>query len=554
MPVTTHLVYALTLAVFAASPPPVTGEAAAPPLTLPLTYIQSGFTTDDPPAWFYKTYDRKRLRVEGIAQFFDGAEVLNLNVDTATGRRDVRDLARAMRAVSAEQGRLFPGFWSFPRLPGFFRPEEVAKQPESYRAYSLKADRSVWRRAPSLPEDNESKIKFTGELFDVANGAAVEELLASIRRVFAWDGPEDECVGALCGFIVLNECMLSSNWESVWSKQETEHDVASPDTVMRLGRKTHRELFVDADPRYSYLNPAKRCVPLFSPTARDSFVAFARERGHNFDKLPADRNEFNDDAATVSLPDWVEFVDPADTNYWRVWEDWVYETWTTFIERVARAWCLAQKGNPYFRGVLYFQLPMWYSLREASKEPVAFQYRDERGDLQTETVTMADYEEYDVLNSVAMGTDMERLMRSPWFAGMVHETTKSIHVRPPGNLSLDEYDEAVENHQRFRHYFLAQGALAKRVCHANGKLFGAFARSQYFRGSKHLTPESFVRAFDRAIVPLQPDVVATIGPWFAEQSSLDPKYRPVMLGTTGPLESVWQAKREEYRRGFPTKQ
>ena len=445
---------------------------------------------------------------------------------------------------------MFVGFWSFPRLPGYFRPEDIAAQPDDYRAVSLKADGSVWRRAPSPPDDNESKIKFTGEMLDLTNGDAVDELLAGVARVFRHDGPDDECIGPLCGYIVLNECMLSSNWESVWADREAEHDVASPETVMRLGGKTHRELFVDADPRYSYLNPARRAVPLFSRRAREAFVAYARERGITVDKLPADRDEFNDDDATVALPPWVEFVDRSQTERWRLWEDWVYETWSGFIERLARTWCLAQDGNPWFKGVIYFQLPMWYSLRQASQDPITFQYRDAENELRTETVALADYGEHDVLNPVVMGTDMDRLMASPWFAGMLHETTRSIHVRADRNLSYEGFDAAVDSNRRHRMYFMAQGALAKRVCHTNGKLFGAFARSQFFKDSTHLTADAFARAFDRTIVPLQPDIIASIGPWFAEHADLDPKYQPVLPGVTGPLEHVWRQRIEGYKRTF----
>ncbi len=387
-------------------------------------------------------------------------------------------------------------------------------------------------------------------MLDITNDHAVAELLANIRRVFRWDGPTEDCIGPLCGYIVLNECMLSSNWESVWSEHEKEHDVASPDTVIRMGGKTHRQLFVDADPRYSYLNPAKRAAPLFTQNACAKFSAFARERGHEYDRLPADRNEFNDDDATVSLPDWVQFVDLSDTDYWKTWENWVYETWTTFIESVAREWCLAQKGNAWFRGVIYFQLPMWYSLRESSEEPIEFTYIDEAGRSRRRRVVMTDYSEHDVLNPVVMGTDMDRLMAGPWFAGMLHETTKSIPVRPPRSLSYEQYDEAVDNHERYRHYFMAQGALAKRVCRRNGKLFGAFARSQFFKDSTHLSADYFARGFDRTITPLMPDIIATIGPWFAEQEELDPKYQPVMLGCKGYLEDVWQEKMKAYREAY----
>ena len=521
-----------------------------PPDRLPLTYIQSGFTTDDPPAWFYKTVELKALRAEAISLFFDGSEVLNLNVDTISGRRDVRDLAEAMRRTSETTGREFHGFWSFPRLPGSFWPEHIATQPDGFRACSLKADGSLWTRLPSLPEENESKIKFTGEYLDLTNEVAVSSLLRNVSRVFQADGHVDDCVGPLPGYIVLNEWLLSSNYESVWSKHEKEHDVASPDTVIRLERKTHRQLFTDGDPHYSYLNPPKRAVPLFSQAARDSFVRYAGDRGVSCDQLPADRREFNDDDSTVSLPAWVCFVDPADIRCWGAWEDWVYDTWTTFIERMCRAWAMAQGGNPSFRGVIYFQLPMWYSLRESSLRPVTFRSTGPDGTSREETVTMVDYYEHDRLNPVVMGTDTDRLLRCPWLAGMVHETTKSIPVRPPTSMELAEHDAFVEAHDRFRHYFLAQGALAKRACRENGKLFGAFARSQFFKGHSHLTPDAFRRAFGLTIDVLEPDIIATIGPWFVDRERLDPRFLPVARGVTGELQDVWCECCRGYRERY----
>lgn len=559
VPAVLSLLLLIAVGMAAQSPPPEgkandvpggdRGMPLLPQARLPLTYIQSGFSTDDPPAWFYKTVELKALRAEAISLFFDGSEVLNLNVDTVAGRRDVRDLATAMRRASEARAREFYGIWSFPRLPGFFRPEDIAAQPKTFRACSLKADGSLWVRAPSLPEENESKIKFTGEYLDLANETAVQALLRNVARVFRASGPPDECVGPLPGYVVLNEWLLSSNYESVWSKHEKEHDVASADTVIRLGRKTHRQLFTDSDPHYSYFNPPKRAVPLFSRMACRSFTAFAARRGLSYERLPADRCEFNDDA-TVALPGWVCFVDAADTQYWAVWEEWVYDTWTTFIERLCEQWAGAQQGNPLYRGVLYFQLPMWYSLRESSREPLTYRFADSNGVVREETVTMADHAEYDRLNPVVMGTDMDRLLRSPWLAGMLHETTKSIHLRPPAPLDLAEHDSFVQTHDRFRHYFLAQGALAKRACRENGKLFGAFARAQHFKGSSHLDPEAFRRAFSLTIDVLEPDVIATIGPWFVDKDRLDPRFLPVARGGTGELQDVWVECCRAYRQRY----
>ncbi|UCD29922.1 MAG: hypothetical protein JSV03_05450, partial [Planctomycetota bacterium] len=268
---------------------------AGVPNVFPQSYNQSGFTTNDPPSWFYKTYEKKKLRAECFSLFFEGAEVLDLNVDTEVGREDVRELSDAMRDLSNEIGWRFNGFWSFPRLPGFFWEDDINDQPADYRACSLKSNCDIWPRVPSYPEENESKIKFTAEVLDITNQTAVNELLANIAQVFDWDGPVNESIGPLYGYIVYNEWLLSSNYESVWSEHEKEHDVDSPNRVMRLNHQTHYTLVTDNDPYYSYLNPPKRAITLFTPGARDSFAAYADARGYSYNKLPAVRNEFNDD-------------------------------------------------------------------------------------------------------------------------------------------------------------------------------------------------------------------------------------------------------------------
>jgi hypothetical protein len=507
---------------------------------LPLTYLQSGFMTDSTPAWFYPRLEDKRRRALAIATQFSGAEVLNHDVDTETGRGDVRDLSEAMRLAGNELGRPFIGFWSFPRLPGFFRRSDIASQPDSYRAYSLKADGSLWRRLPSPVESNESRIKFTGEIVDITHEHAVNELLANVARVFRADGPVSECVGPLHGFIVLNETMLSSNYESVWGEHEEEHDVpGGADARMRLQERTHHDLFTDDDPHYSYLNPPKRCVPLFSENAAAVFSAYARERGVSVRGLPADRNEFLDRDGDVSLPPWVAFVPPEEAAVWRVWEEWVYETWFSFLNRICREWCLAQEGNERFLGVLYFQLPMWYSLPRASREPLTFAAVESDGRRRDGTWILRDHPEYARLNPVVMGTDMEMFMESPWLAGAVHESTKSIHVRGGSDLSQAEFDEFVMAHPRFLHYYIAQGALLRRVCRRNGKLFGAFARAQYFRGSAALDSPGFRRSFERTIAVLEPDIVATIGPWFVDSAALPEELASAGRGGSGELAEAW---------------
>ena len=524
---------------------------AAPEASWPVTYIQSGFATGGDADWVYPDYDAKKLRVKAISYWFDASEVLNFDVDTADGFADIRDLSRAMADWSRESGALFQGFWSFPRFPGFFRPEDIDAQPVSFRSASLKADGSLWLRRPPSADDQESKIKFTGEVADISNPEAVECLFSNYGRAMRCGGPPESSVGPLQGYVVFNEATLSGNYESVYSDNPREHDVSRRDAVMRLGHKTHHELMSDRDPYYSFYNPPKRAVPLFTEQAARAFAAYAKERGYAFQRLPADRNEFLDDDTLVNLPPWIALVPLAEEDYWRCWEDWVYATWTGFMERVCRETCQAQAGNDAFRGVIYFQLPSWYSLREGSKSPVTYRYRDEEGEVHAETVTLADDPEYDRLNQVAMGTDMERLIASPWLAGVLHETTMSIHVdREPG-ATPETHDVHTENHERYRHYYLAQGALLRKVCHGHGKLFGAFARSQYFMGHKPLDPAGFERAFRNTIMVLEPDIIATIGPWFAAPEHIPPECRDVLRGTQGTLEEVWLRSRKEYASAYP---
>ncbi len=345
---------------------------------------------------------------------------------------------------------------------------------------------------------------------------------------------------------MFNESTLSGNYESIYTDNPLEHDVSSRDAVMRLDGKTHHELMSDDDPYICYLNPPKRAIPLFTEQAARSFAAFAKRAGHDFRQLPADRNEFYDDDTKVNLPSWIRFVPLDKTAYWQCWEDWVYDTWTGFMERVCRETCLAQKGNDAFLGVIYFQLPSWYSLREASKSPVTYRYRDAAGEVHSATVTLADDPEYDRLNQVAMGTDMERLIASPWLAGVLHETTKSIHVQRLPKATPASHDIHVENDERYRHYYLAQGALLKKVCRDHGKRFGAFARSQYFMGRNPLDPQGFERAFRNTIMILEPDIIATIGPWFAAPEHIPEECRDALRGTSGILEEVWLRMCREY--------
>ncbi len=518
---------------------------------LPITYLQSGFFTGHEWGAQYRDYDDKLNRARELSRAFDAIEVLNQDLDTPDGFHDIRNTAQAFKTISEDLDQPFLGFWSFPRLPGFFRAEDISEQPKSWRSMSLKADGSLWQRFPSHPDDIESLIKYTGEALDITNDEAVKQLLENIRDAFQWDGPVDSSTGALFGFVVLNEAMLSGNYESVWSADERRHDVDAPDAVIRLNQQTHFQLFTDNDPYYSYYGPPKRAIPLFSESASIAFQKYALEQGHSFELLPADRNEFLDDDDAVTLPSWVTFVSLDNTEYWSIWRSWVFSTWTGFIEAIHQEIGLAQSGNPDYYGAVYFQLPGWYSMHKMGNTPITYPYYDSNMGLVTENVIPKDMAEYTRLNAVTSGIDMVTLMKSPWFAGAVHETTCSIPVNRLPESTIEEHDNYVMQHERFRHYFMMQGALLRQACQENDKLFGAFARSQNFADQAPLSPEAFKQNFQQTVEVLKPDIIATIGPWFLNLDSVALENQEKMRGIAqSGLAEVWQELRQNYRDAY----
>jgi hypothetical protein len=118
-----------------------------------------------------------------------------------------------------------------------------------------------------------------------------------------------------------------------------------------------RALYTDDNVTFSFYQGPKRTAPLFSLSARDSFLSFCERRraaahgraangklANGTDShapsdsaspgcsdccasLPADRAEFNDDDATVALPSHVRFVPLGDAVTWGLWEDWVLDSW-----------------------------------------------------------------------------------------------------------------------------------------------------------------------------------------------------------------------------------
>ncbi len=517
------------------------------------TWVQSGFHAEDPPVGFYDTLAKKQLRAEALSLNFRGSAVIALNLNTAIGLQEIRDISTAIGAAVASTQRPFLGYFSFPRMPGFFWPSELDLQSDSYRSQSLKSNGELWERRPRLPTEAHSRVAFTGQHLDITNPEAVGELLSNIRVLLDQNGPASTSVGPLYGFIYLNEWKLTGSYASVFSGGPSEHDVvhptiSPPDVPIRMGGGTrHVELFIDDDPVYSFRVPPKRAVPLYSSAARDSFVGFASALGYSYTKLPADRNEFNNDDSTLEpLPAWVQFVSVSDTTYWGVWESWLYDTWTSFLLRVAASMNGAQRGNPNYRGVIWFGIPYWYSMPASASTAVTYSYLDSNDVLQTATETLTSYAEYETLDSAQSGNDMDRLLASPEIAGMVHETTNgSLHFSESNfvGMTSEEIEFFVENHHRHRYHFLAEGTLAKREAGIHGKTFGAFARSQFFDATAPTAPipaNYFQRAFDRTLDLLSPFVVATLpNTWFIDPAFLPPDYLPVMQGATGELEAVW---------------
>lgn len=541
--------------------PRTLGQPLAP--DLPRTFAQGHFIAGDQRSHIYPTYDKKKLRMEAFIGIFDAAEVGVWGLDTDAGRNDVRTLSSALRDLSNERAKTFYAYYSLARLPGFFDQAAINAQPAAWRAKALKSNGSFWNLHPPEPALQTSKITFTGEALDITNSAAVNSLLSNLAVVFAQGNPSASSVGPLYGYVMFAETKLLRPYDSYWidtTVQSLEdRDVDSPTRRMRMNpSRTHLQLYDDNDPAYSFFTPPKRAVPLFSQGAAQSFAGYAASRGFpQFTKLPADRGEFNDDdSSLVALPSWVQYVSLGNTSYWAVWEDWVYATWSGFMDQVASTITQAQAGNSHFKGIVLFQNPIWYSFRNRSTQPVTYQYHDSGGVLRTATTTLSSHPEYKAIDSVVHGNDMEYLLSRPWCTGVIHETDKHVFYGGPERYSLspDAYDIFIENHDRFRTYFLAKGAIVEEVARQNGVEYGMFARPQYFQNQNVLPPARFVSHFDRTILLQKPDVVATIGPhWFVNSATLPQPQRDVMPNGTGELAANWLAKIGQFRGVyFPT--
>jgi hypothetical protein len=512
---------------------------------------------------YYRTLDEKILRARVFSRFFEGAQVNLLDLDSASGRH--RDISIAIGQIAAETGKPYFGMWKPPRLPGFFFAEDIDAQPADYRAQALKSDASLWERRPNRDTtEGATKTGTTADHLDITNQTAVSELLRNISRVFNQDGGT-ESIGPIRGHITLNEWKLTPVYKSIRAEDPYDHDVDSWDRVMRLNQATHEQLYYDTDLYISRYSPPKRVIPLFSENAANSFRDYAATKG-GFTKLPADRNEFNhcnnDDSCLVPLPEWIEFVPlqntaqfPKAEQHWAVWEDWVYATWARYEERVAEAVSRTQAGNPEFKGVLLFTAPQWYSLRASSTDPITYQYYDANDVLQEDTVVLADQAEYDRFSPVTAGGDIEYLLKSRWVVGFCHETTANSRRlpfpsglledegNPPDPVIVERNNQVAEvwtsTQERFLLSYMAKGALCRKICEENGKIFSGFAYSRYLRDSDTiLAPEYFDRVWSHVIDILQPAIIYTIGNFFIDCNRLDELNLPLYYDQNGTWPSL----------------
>jgi hypothetical protein len=122
------------------------------------------------------------------------------------------------------------------------------------------------------------------------------------------------------------------------------------------------------------------------------------------------------------------------------------------------------------------------------------------------------------------GLDLEALVRQPWLAGFIHETSHGVPrigiPAPAPSLSRFDRDRWFMASERHRRFVNAQGSMAKEVCASSRKRFGSFARAAYinditFPGpsvADTLTPAAFEQAWNFSTLLLAPEIVSTLSP------------------------------------------
>ncbi len=556
--------------------------AYAPPASLasvprPFGYVQSAFflggctgsSMDCDPG----DLGRNKALIRAYLKRFDGGEIFFNSLETASDFQRVRLYHQAVREVRSEAGaREFLGVYGNGRLPDFFFSGDLANQPAYYRAQALKSDGSLWERQPDSQYVLQTVFGLHAEHVDITNDDAVRALTDRLADVYDHEGGATSSVGPLAGFWVLGEAKATP----LYHPFEFRDHADSPDNedlVPATGgalrpacdqdwneRRTNPPLLrggdpcslqADGDTRISWLYGPKRSLALFSPSARDKFVAYASARGVNVSTLPADRNEFNDSDALVQLPAHVSFVPLSDAAVWNVWKDWVYDTWHEYVDKLARAVTFAQAGNAGFRGVLYFQLPGWDTFRPPVKdEIITYSYYDANvsptaplGQLRTASGTLGSFARYDELDGLVCTTNVEQMLKNPWITAWLHETTTPI-VGLGGGTPDRSGDLSILANPTGIYEWNHQTAALKLLAARQNKRFGLFARYHYFGAptpeQQQLSAADWEWNWDRLVPLFNPEIVSTLPPgYYLTPNDIEDPYKPLFAGSNGRFGPSW---------------
>ena len=466
---------------------------------LPFGYIQSALFVGT--GQYAGSEDKEQMKafIRMFQKKFAGGEIYLTSLENTADFSDARQVNQAIAEVRAEpSGKDFIGLFGNGRFPNFSRHDDLSFQPASYRAVSLKSDGSEWTREPAAFDSAGSLFGVESVAVDIANDQAVKDLLDNLTIAYDQEGASDQSVGPLNGFYVFNEPRVSPIYlPFTKDPAPPDNDDLVPKTpgpvrstcqwanittnppLLRYGDPCF--LYATGDPRFNWLAGPRRAVPLYSASARDKFVQYAAARGLTVSKLPADRNEFNNLDSQVGLPLWVEFVPRTNTAVWDMWEAWVYETWSKYLENVARTITFAQAGNPNFRGVIYFQFAGMNSFRSPLKDELfKYQYYDGSDVLRTSPdVRLRDFPKYSQFNNPVHGNDIELIIKSPWIQGLVHETTVPLQG-VAGSTADRNGDRTMLTTPEGIFQWNQESEMSKRVARRYNKFFGLFARYSYF--------------------------------------------------------------------------
>lgn len=541
--------------------------------------------------------------LRALAHQFDGIEVSPINYETPAGVQNARLVFEAVKRVSEErlaQGKKpFVAYFTNPRLPGFTfhrRPSNpgwtpppdglfplVDEQPVSYRGKSLKSDGSLHIRWPPPIKEAQSVISFSGYRLDITNEEAVTALLNNIRRLYRVSCADQNCIGPIYGFMAPSEWKLA-DLNTPFSKNaddrdlvytnpvngsrdpmvahpelQTEHPCANGNRLKwpQLSSGNPCDLFTDQDIRYSFFYPPLRGIPLYSVSAKNSFMAYLSSIGKASltNKLPADRSEFNQEGAT--LPSHVKFVGRStavDKEIWRHWENWVYKTHHGFLRRVFQAVADVQAGNPHYKGVMFFQYPIWFSMRQRSQSPVTFTYNTANGYRQ-ETLTLAQQSEYAMYDHPSTGLDLPLLLQDPNVKGFLFESTLPLpQFRFNQGTTLQEKENAARFSMRHKLLVMARGKMAKEITVGAGRFFGVFQRYKYFAEPAPLPPGPFEDVWSDVIPILEPHLISTLPAWYyIRPQDVPPHLRyllPINHPALGSLYDIWRSLVQAYGADF----